>query len=67
MKNLELLSDEEIINQGLNVRDGFQEDAIPNRIWTTSEIYQYANQNLLAECQYYFPFPSYRRFYTWFL
>jgi hypothetical protein len=67
MKNFELLSDEEIVNQDLYLNDGYAEDVKLNRVWTTSEIYQYSNQNLLAECQYYFPFPSYRRFYKWFL
>lgn len=67
MENFELLLDEEIVTQDLCLSNGYEEDAKLDRVLTTSEIYQYANQNLLAECQYYFPFPSYKRFYRWFL
>jgi hypothetical protein len=65
MKNLELLSTQE---SEQTVSDTLENHDINllNRVWTSAEIYQYANENLLAECQYYFPFPSYRRFNRWF-
>jgi hypothetical protein len=67
MKTFERLADAKTINQNLSSKEDYEEDAKLERIWTTSEIYQYSNQNLLAECQYYFPFPSFRRFNSWFL